>query len=51
MAFMCFGVFVGGGVGPGSTDFGPLLGPARPQGGLGKAPAGAPLDLNRASAR
>ncbi len=29
----------------------PLPGPTRPQGGLGKAPAGAPLDLHRLSAR
>jgi hypothetical protein len=29
----------------------PLPGPTRPRGGLGKAPAGAPLDLHRFSAR
>ncbi len=33
------------------ADFGPLPGPTRPRGGLGKAPAGALLDLHRFSAR
>jgi hypothetical protein len=39
------------GVGPETVDFGLLPGPTRPRGGLGKAPAGAPLDLHRFSAR
>ncbi len=45
--------FVSGrrGVGPENLDFGPLPGPTRPRRGLGKAPAGALLDLHRFSAR
>jgi hypothetical protein len=39
------------GVGPELVDFGPLPGPTRPRGGLGRAPAGAPLGLHRFSAR
>ncbi len=42
--------FLFGGVGPEIGDFGPLPGPTRPRRGLGKAPAGAPLDLHRFSA-
>ncbi len=38
-------------IGPEIVDFGPLPGPTRPRGGLGKAPAGAPLDLHRFFAR
>ena len=34
------------GVGPKIIDFGPRPGPTRPRCGLGKAPAGAPLDLH-----
>ncbi len=41
----------GGGIGPEIVDFGPLPGPTRSQGGLGNAPAGAPLKLHRFSAR
>jgi hypothetical protein len=41
---------LGGGLGPEIVDFGPLPGPTRLQ-GLGKAPAGASLDLHRFSAR
>ncbi len=46
-------VFSGGaGVGPEIADFGAASRPnPAPGGGLGKAPAGAPLDLHRASAR
>ncbi len=36
--------------GPAIDDLGPLPGPTRPR-GLGKAPAGASLDLHRSSAR
>jgi hypothetical protein len=43
--------FEGGGVGPEIVDFGPHPGPTRSRGGLGKDPAGAPLDLHRFSAR
>ncbi len=41
----------GGGLGPEIIDVGSLPGPAQHQGGLGKAPAGAPHDLQRLSAR
>ncbi len=34
------------GVGPEIVDLGPLPGPTRPRGGLGKAPAGPPFDLH-----
>ncbi len=40
------GVFVfsgGEGVGPGIVDFGPLPGPTRPRGSLGKVTAGPPV--------
>ena len=36
---------------PEIVDFGSLPGPTRPPGGLGEAPAGAPLELHRCSAR
>ncbi len=38
-------VFLFGGVGQEIIDLEPIPGPARPRGGLGKAPAGAPHDL------
>jgi hypothetical protein len=42
--------FSSGGVGPQIVDFGRFPAQPGPWGGLGKAPAGAPLDLHRISA-